>query len=303
MQRTVLVFAAMACSVVAGCDPAVVDDGDPRGRDDEPEVITIDEDEPNNGPDAAGAQDVGTFANDTTVVITGELATGGSNGQQYTGDFDVFAFNVTEPGAIDVEITWTGSADVDFGLYDANLTIVASEGATAKPAIGTLAFAQGRYLLGLFSKDAAAPYTLTITYEKAPAGNGDCPTTPVIAAAPTGGCNLTLVTPVCATGDITGGKTFELAWSTNQTFCEGPHTLLIAGDPPSSWQSGNVVEFSIVSTIGPDERQGMTRNIGGYLRIGPQDLDQLTSSNGIYHYQVLSFGGSASETRAFHIIQ
>lgn len=268
-----------------------------------PQTEEVAEKEPNDGPTAAGAQDLGEFSADRVVVVTGALSSGGSNGQMYTGDFDVFALNVTASGSLDVKIAWDDAADVDFGLYDANVNVVASDGTQANPAKGSLAFANGKYLLGLFSKDNAASYTATITYKKSTATGPDCPTGPVLPAAPAGGCNLTLTTAACSTADLSGGKSFELAWSTNQTFCEGPHKVYLAGDPQSSWTSGNAVEFEIDSTIGPNERQGMTRNIGGYLNINTGDIDQLTSSTGIYYYRVSDFYGALSEVRAIVIVQ
>jgi hypothetical protein len=270
-----------------------------------PPTTTIDEKEPNDGPTAAGAQDIGTFGDDVTIVIKGTLATGGVDTTKYTGDLDVFAFELTQNGSLDISVDWTGSADVDFALYDAAVKTVASDGTTAKPAKGTLGSAKGKYLLGLFSKDQAATYTATLVYKKTTGTTpppGDCPTTPVAAAAPTGGCNISLTTPVCATADLTGGKDFELAWSTNMTFCEGPHKIQVGGDPPSTWTTGNALEWSVASTSTSDRAQ-MTRDSGGFVKFNASEIAALTSASGIYYYRVVSFYGSASEARAFRVVK
>ncbi len=294
-----LVAAVIGCSGGGGGGD---DDDDDDDDDDKDKVTEVAEEEPNDGPDASGAQDIGALPAAGKIVIEGELSSGGNDAMKYTGDFDLFAIEVSEPGAIDVTVEWSDEADVDLGVYDAELNQVTGEGAQAYPIESSLAYADGKYIVALFSKDNPTPYKVTITYKEAEEG-GECPTTPVRPAAPSGGCTMSLVTPVCSMADLTGGKVFELAWSTNMTFCEGPHTLYIAGDPPSSWETGNVVEFSIASTVGPNNRQGMTRNIGGYLNINSADLVGLTSSTGIYYYLVASYHGSASESRAFRVVK
>jgi hypothetical protein len=52
-----------------------------------------------------------------------------------------------------------------------------------------------------------------------------------------GGCVLTLVSPAnCATVNF-GAGVVELAYTTNFTFCEGPHHLFLLGNPPSTWNT------------------------------------------------------------------
>lgn len=269
-------------------------------------TVNVSEKEPNDGPDVNGAQDLGTLADGTSVVIQGELSSGGNDGTKYTGDFDLYAFDLGDGGSIDVSVDWTANADVDLVIYDAQPKQVVSDGSTAKPAVGKGTVGKGKYMLGLFSKDAGTPYTATLKYTKTAAPSGDggsCPTEPAQPAAWSGGCQLSLTTPVCATADLTGGKAFELDWSTNTTFCEGPHKIYVAGDPPSSWNNGNYVQFELVSTSSNPDRGMMTRNIGGYLRITAADLAGVSSPSGIYYYRVTSFYGSASEARAFRVIQ
>jgi len=125
-----------------------------------------------------------------------------------------------------------------------------------------------------------------------------CPTMPVVAAMWSGGCEMHLVGPApCATLDFSSGMNFEFDWSTNTTFCEGPHHLLVGGSPVSSWANGNYIDFSISSGQRPES--GMTRNIGGYAFLNSLSLQGITSDTGVYYWRLQSYYGSASETRAF----
>jgi hypothetical protein len=56
---------------------------------------------------------------------------------------------------------------------------------------------------------------------------------------------MNLVAPAnCATVSLSQGF-IELDWTTNTTFCEGPHKLYIAGSPVSTWTAGNVLQYSL----------------------------------------------------------
>ena len=171
-------------------------------------VVNVNEVEPNNGPDMAGAQDLGTLNDSETLVITGQLSSGGWDGTKYTGDWDLFTFDAAAVGALDVKVDWTSGADVDVALYDANLQQITGDGTQAKPAALKTPSASGKLLVALYSKDQAAPYTLTIAYTKSGGGtgNGTCPTTPIVAANHTGGCNIDTTTPVCAVADLRNGR-------------------------------------------------------------------------------------------------
>ncbi len=305
------VLAAVGCSSTTTSSPGSSSgtsgtSGGPGGSDSgtaASNVVNVSEVEPNNGPDLAGAQNVGSLTASETLIIKGTLSTGGFDGQKYTGDFDLFTFEATAAGSLDVSVDWTSGADVDVALYDAKLAQLAGDGSTAKPAALKWASASGKLLVALYSKDQAAPYTLTIVYTKAGGGggpgNGTCPTTPIVAANHTGGCNIDTTSPVCAVADLRNGGSFELDWTTNQTFCEGPHKVQISGDPPSD---ANSVIYSITSTYTGNDA-AMTRNIGGYMKITAKDIATLTSTSGIYYYGVGSFGGSTSEGRAFQVLK
>lgn len=126
-----------------------------------------------------------------------------------------------------------------------------------------------------------------------------------------GGCVLTIVSPTnCETVDFSAGFV-ELAYTTNTTFCEGPHHLFLLGHPPSSWEAGNGMDITLSSTDGAFVSIGengssyaMTRNIGGVLRLARADLAPLMSPNGQFHFAVTGFydlsnGGSRSASRTF----
>jgi hypothetical protein len=129
--------------------------------------------EPNNGPDFAGMQSLGTFDADKTIKVTGRLDSGGFDGAKYTGDYDAFWFEVSAAGgSLTPTIDWTGTADVDAILYDANLSPVASDTtATTKPISKGGPIPAGKYALVLFSKDLAADWTMTLAYAKTAAGS------------------------------------------------------------------------------------------------------------------------------------
>ncbi|MDP3236127.1 MAG: hypothetical protein Q8N26_25285 [Myxococcales bacterium] len=125
----------------------------------------------------------------------------------------------------------------------------------------------------------------------------DC--TRLAVQVPTGGCTLSLVGPTnCETVTMENGF-IQLAWSTSQTFCEGPHKLYVAGSPVSSWSGmpPNALEFSLTS--GTYSNYAMTRNIGGYFLLTQQDLAGLSAVNGQYYFRVASFHDSLSELNTF----
>lgn len=126
-----------------------------------------------------------------------------------------------------------------------------------------------------------------------------------------GGCVLTIVSPTnCATADFSAGFV-ELSYTTNTTFCEGPHHLFLLGHPSSTWEGGNGMDITLTSTDGAFVAIGsngssyaMTRNIGGVLRLARADLAPLMSPNGQFHFAVTGFydlsnGGSRSASHTF----
>ena len=138
----------------------------------------------------------------------------------------------------------------------------------------------------------------------------DC-TEQVAAVQGSGGCVLAIVSPSnCQTVDFSGGFV-EISYTTNTTFCEGPHHLFLLGHPSSTWAAGNGMDITLSSTDGNFVAIGsngssyaMTRNIGGVLRLARADLAPLMSTNGQFHVSVTGFyaldnGGSRSASRTF----
>lgn len=109
---------------------------------------------------------------------------------------------------------------------------------------------------------------------------------------------MNLVAPTnCQMVSFNANGVIELDWTTNTTFCEGPHKLYVAGSPVSTWSAGNVLVFSLTSGTHPN--YAMTRNIGGYLLLTPADLAPLATVNNQYYFRVESFYGSVSEVNTF----
>jgi hypothetical protein len=298
--------AVLGTALAWGCSGESDDSGEGGEAEKKPTVEKVDEVEPNDDPSGANAQDLGTFSKSKTIILSGELSSGGNNGQTYTGDWDIYTFQIGAIGSVSVSVEWDAEADLDALLLTEKAGILSADGEANKPAeVSKDPLYEGKYYLVLAAKDAGTPYEARIKYTKDPDPPQlpDCSPEPARPAMPSGGCIINTTTPACGVADLSSGGTFELAWTTNMTYCEGPHHVYIGGDPPSSWETGNVVSFDIASQDGsgaiPDERSGMTRNIGGYLNINQADLAGLSSESGIYYYLVASFHGSASEATPF----
>lgn len=108
-----------------------------------------------------------------------------------------------------------------------------------------------------------------------------------------GGCNIRLVTPAaCAEVDLTNGKSYEVAWTTDGTGCETPWTIFILGNPPSETNGGS----RELPTNG-----GTITQKGGIVNLIASDLDGITSDNGLYHWTIKSFYGSHPASVAFRV--
>jgi len=124
---------------------------------------------------------------------------------------------------------------------------------------------------------------------------GDCNTV-ALPAEVSGGCNIRLVTPQnCEEIDLSGGRTYEFAWTTDTTMCETPFVLYILGNPPTqqntvSWQFSDGSENGLVG-----------KNTGGLTRVSAADLAGLSSDNGIYHWVVAGWYGSHPDTQTFRV--
>ncbi|MBL0197135.1 MAG: hypothetical protein IPQ09_23480 [Myxococcales bacterium] len=157
-----------SCSSVAGPGGGVGGEAGAAGQ-----VQEIAEQEPNDGPEFAGMQALGALDPSKGLKIAGRLTSGGNDGSRYTGDFDVFSFEVPAGGgSIAAQVDWTGTADVDVLVYDANLNVLGGDNTSAKPVSSTAQFAAGKYAVALLSKDQAADWTFTMTFTK-PGGGSD----------------------------------------------------------------------------------------------------------------------------------
>lgn len=115
-----------------------------------------------------------------------------------------------------------------------------------------------------------------------------------LAANVTGGCAIRLATPArCEDVDLTGGQSYEFAWTTDGTNCETPYTLIISGNPASE---ANAVSWKLSTNV----EQGITRN-GGITYITASDLEGLTSDNGLYHWVVIGYYGSHPDSQTFRV--
>jgi type 1 fimbria pilin len=126
-------------------------------------------------------------------------------------------------------------------------------------------------------------------------GGGTCSTQPALAANITGGCQIRMVTPGdCAEVDLTNGKLFEFAWTTDGTGCETPFKIMAAGSPPTA---ENSVELTV-----PTNGAAITRQ-GGLVNVTLAELKNLglTSDNGEYHWVVMSFHGSHPQSQVFRV--
>lgn len=107
------------------------------------------------------------------------------------------------------------------------------------------------------------------------------------------GCYIELRTPKkCDEVDVSNGKLYEFAWSTNGTTCETPWSLTIAGNPPTA---NNQKTFTL-STNG-----GTITQKGGIINANSATFDGLTSYNGVYHWVISSYYGSYPASVAFKL--
>lgn len=130
----------------------------------------------------------------------------------------------------------------------------------------------------------------------APAGGspGAATCAQAIPPEPSGGCSPRIVTPsTCADVDLTAGKVYEVAWTTDGSGCETPWTACLAGNPVSDANSACV-------KLSENVNAGITRT-GGIANISASDFDGLTSDNGVYHLLVASFYGSHLGSVAFRV--
>lgn len=125
-----------------------------------------------------------------------------------------------------------------------------------------------------------------------------CAPQALVSDATSGGCRIRLVTPdSCASVDLSGGKVYELAWTTDGTICETPWKIYLAGNPANPETGENVASYRL-STNG-----GTITQRGGVINIDAAVFNDLKSTDGTYHWVVESFYGSRPASKNFKLIK
>ncbi len=120
--------------------------------------------------------------------------------------------------------------------------------------------------------------------------------TPILPANVTGGCRIRLVTPAEGeTIDLSNGKSYEFAWTTDGTTCETPYTVYAAGNPANLETGENIISGKVPVSV------GQVSKTGGFINVTYQDLGELKSSDGTYHWCMASFYGSHPASVSFKV--
>lgn len=118
----------------------------------------------------------------------------------------------------------------------------------------------------------------------------------IVPDGSTAGCYIRLVSPQpCEEIDLSNGKSYEFAWTTDGSGCETPWTVIGAGNPASDANSVSV-------QLSENVEQGISKT-GGVIRVTAADLASLKSDNGLYHWVVKSYYGSHPASVAFTVKQ
>jgi hypothetical protein len=121
-----------------------------------------------------------------------------------------------------------------------------------------------------------------------------CQSIKVLPSELSGGCYITLVTPApCEQIDLSNGRSYEFAWQTGGTMCETPFKFYIAGNP---YNDQNVLSWQFSTKVGQISRTG-----GGFTYVTAQDLSNLTSTDGVYSWVVMSWYGSHPASQNFRV--
>jgi hypothetical protein len=131
---------------------------------------------------------------------------------------------------------------------------------------------------------------------KSSQNQNSCSANPAVADATTGGCKIRLVSPSpCENIDLSAGKTYEFAWTTDGTFCETPYKLYIGGNPINPDTGENIASWSL------SKQAGQISNNGGVFYVSADRLQSLASSDGTFHWLVQGFFGSHPASTAFKV--
>jgi hypothetical protein len=134
----------------------------PRGPTPTPVRGGISEREPN---DTVGqAQDLGALSVGATTTVSGNVSRGGRKPDgSYSGDSDVYKFNLTAQADVTVTLDWTGQADLDLLAFNSSGELIDYKVDTAKPVKLSGPLSPGLYALLVVSKDNPADYQFTLT--------------------------------------------------------------------------------------------------------------------------------------------
>lgn len=127
------------------------------------------------------------------------------------------------------------------------------------------------------------------------AASGQCGA-PAVSDATAGGCRIRLVTPKpCETIDLSAGKQYEFAWTTDGTFCETPFNLYIGGNPINVDTGENIFSWSY------SKNAGYVSNYGGIAYYTADQLAEIVSKDGTFQWTVASYHGSRPGSVVFRI--
>lgn len=146
---------------------------------------------------------------------------------------------------------------------------------------------------GCKKDDKSSSSSSNSTTSTNPVATVNCDTS-IVSNGHKGSCYPRLVTPVmCETIDLSNGKTYEFAWTTDGSTCETPWTFQIAGNP---FSQTNVKTWQLNANVDA----GISR-FGGIINLKLSDLDGLTTDNGLYHWTVTSYYDSYPASKTFKV--
>jgi hypothetical protein len=126
--------------------------------------------------------------------------------------------------------------------------------------------------------------------------NSGCGAPPVVTDATSGGCRIRLVSPKqCEEVDLTNGKDYEFAWTTDGTNCETPYLARVGGSPLNVETEENVNVWQMNAQVGRISRTG------GVAKVTAADIENLTSTDGTFHWLITSYYGSHPASVAFKV--
>lgn len=120
---------------------------------------TVSEFEPND--DSSFPQELGKIH---LMHVSGNLSSGGYDGEYYTGDMDFFRFQSIWSGDLYIDLRWDGGQDLDLYLYDSFGDYIDSAPADwpSPNTIDKFVYRDSEYLILVVSADYSAYYELSV---------------------------------------------------------------------------------------------------------------------------------------------